>query len=158
MQVIERSKRVHDWETLYSTDLSLKKNVRSVPEHPELIQLMNEFDRVDITEADSNLATIFNIKLDWNAALNTVKIMMKSSSKDFHEGGHRHLLLYSARYMDFMIHLRIDSGKNIQGWLVSREKRTDKTNFEGAEKEQMASLGKIFYYYMWRVITDKSSI
>jgi hypothetical protein len=129
-----------------------------VPEHPELVQLMSEFDRVDITEADNNIASIFNMKLDWNSALNIVKIMMKSSSKDFHEGGRRHLLLYSARYMDFMIHLRIDSGKHIEGWLVSREKRTDKTKFEGAEKEQIASLGKIFYYYMWRVISDKSTI
>lgn len=136
----------------------MKKNVRTVPEHPELVQLMSEFDRIDITEADDNIALIFNMKLDWNAALNTVKLLTKSKWKDFHEGGRRHLLLYSARYMDFMIHLRVDSGKKVQGWLVSREKRADNTEFEGAEREQMASLGKIFYYYMWRIIAGRTCI
>jgi hypothetical protein len=116
---------------------------------------MSQFDRVDITKADQNLAAIFKMKLDWNAALNTVKKLTKSSSKDFHEGGRRHLLLYSARFMDFMIHLRIDSGENIQGWMVSREKRTNETAIEGAEHEQMISLGKIFYYYIWRVVAGR---
>lgn len=119
---------------------------------------MSEFDRIDMTEADENIARIFKMKLDWNAALNTVKMLTKSKTKDFHEGGRRHLLLYSARYMEFMLHLRVDSGKQIQGWVVSREKRVDKTIFDGAEKEQMVSLSKIFYYYMWRIIAGRTCI
>lgn len=51
--------------------------------------------------------------------------------------------------MDFMIHLRVDSQKQVEGWMVSREKRSV---FEGAEREQLVSLGKILYYHMWRVI------
>lgn len=136
----------------------MKDHVKTVPEHPELVQLMSEFDRVDITEADQSLEKVFKMKLDWNAALNTVKRLMKNSSKDFHEGGRRHLLLYSARYMDFMIHLRIDSGENIQGWIVSREKRADQTAFEGAEREQMMSLGRIFYYYIWMTTAGRRCI
>jgi hypothetical protein len=158
IQVLFRSKISQDWSTLYSTDLSIKDSTKTIPERPELVQLMSEFDRVDITEADQNLATIFKMKLDWNAALNMVKKLTKSSSKDFHEGDCRHLLLYNARYMDFMIHLCIDSGENIQGWMVSREKRADQTQFEGAEREQMISLGKIFYYYIWKVVAGRPCI
>ena len=116
---------------------------------------MSEFDRVDITEADNNVATVFKMDLDWHEAFDVIKAATRSTSKDFYEGGRRHLLLYGVRYMDFMIHLRVDSKKHIQGWLVSREKRTDRAVFEGAEREQMSNLGKLFYYYMWRVIVGK---
>lgn len=157
-EVIVRSKRAHDWRTLHSTNLSIKKNIQVVPEHPELVQLMSEFDRVDITEADKNICAIFKMDIDWNAALNTVKTIMKSNAKYFHEGGRRHLLLYNARYMDYMIHLYIDNDQSIHGSMVSREDRTDRTKFEGAEREQMTNLAKILYYHMWRVAADKKAI
>ncbi|KAI8877044.1 hypothetical protein K501DRAFT_230909, partial [Backusella circina FSU 941] len=145
-EVIVRSKRVHDWSKLYSMDLSNQQGVN----HPELVALMSEFDRVDITTADKNIAKLFVIKLDWNQALNTVITMTRNSSNEFYENGSRHLLLYSARYMDFMIHLRVNQKQEIKGWLVSREQRAANAEFEGAEKEQMNNLGKMFYYYMWR--------
>lgn len=136
----------------------MEKSVKTPPDRPELVQLMSEFDRIDITEADKNIAIIFKMKLDWNAALNTVQKVMKSSCKYFYEGGRRHLLLYNARYMDYMIHLRLDSNQKIQGWMVSREKRTDRTVFEGAEIGQLVSLGKILYYQMWKVVASKHDV
>ncbi|KAK4521739.1 glycerophosphoinositol permease [Mucor velutinosus] len=157
-EVIIRSKRAHDWKKLYNANLTLEKSVKTPPDRPELVQLMSEFDRVDITEADKNIATIFGMKLDWDAALTTVQKVMKSSCKYFYEGGRRHLLLYNARYMDYMIHLRLDANKQIQGWMVSREKRTDRAVFEGAEIGQMVSLGKILYYQMWKVVASKNGV
>ncbi|KAL9552740.1 hypothetical protein MBANPS3_003625 [Mucor bainieri] len=157
-EVIIRSKRAHDWKKLYNANLTLEKSVKIPPDRPELVQLMSDFDRIDITEADTNIATIFSMKLDWDAALNTVQKVMKSSCKYFYEGGRRHLLLYNARYMDYMIHLRLDANKQIQGWMVSREKRTDRTVFEGAEIGQMVSLGKILYYQMWKVVASKPNV
>jgi hypothetical protein len=157
-KVIIRNKRAYDWSQLYTTDLNLKKNNHSIPEHPEhpeLVQLMSEFDRVDITVADSNIAKIFKMNIDWNLAFNTVKAIMKTSARDFYENNRRHLLVYNARYMDYMIHLCIESDNNIRGWMVSRENRVDKTKFEGAEREKMASLAKNFYYHMWRVAAGK---
>jgi hypothetical protein len=52
--------------------------------------------------------------------------------------------------MDFMIHLRV--GERMEGWMVSREKRADRTVFEGAEREQLVNLGKIVYYQLWRIL------
>jgi hypothetical protein len=152
MKVIVRSKRVHDWSKLYSMDLSNQQGVN----HPELVILMGEFDRIDITTADKSIAKLFVIKLDWNQALNTIIKMTRNSSNEFYENGNRHLLLYSARYMDFMIHLKVNQKHEIEGWLVSREQRTANTEFEGAEKEQMNNLGKMFYYYMWKTIATNS--
>ncbi|CEP07420.1 hypothetical protein [Parasitella parasitica] len=151
-EVIIRSKRAHDWKKLYNVYLTQDKSVKVPPDRPELVHLMSEFDRIDITKADKNIATIFKMKLDWDAALNTLQKVMKSSCKYFYEGGRRHLLLYNARYMDYMIHLQLDSNNKIQGWMVSREDRTDRTIFEGAEVGQLVSLGKILYYQMWTTV------
>lgn len=107
---------------------------------------------------DDDVASIFKMDLDWDAVLNTVNTLMRNNVKHFYANSNRHTLVYNARYMDFMIHLRVSQDNAIQGWLVTREKRTEEANVEGAEKEQVINLAKLLYYYLWRVISDKNNI
>ncbi|KAI8390994.1 uncharacterized protein BYT42DRAFT_601943 [Radiomyces spectabilis] len=147
-EVIMCCKRIHDWKQLYSAETS--DNSLSGDERPDLVQLMDEFDRIDITAVDDNMATLFRLKLDWNVIFDIILYTKKGSAKCICKGGRRHLLIYSARYMDYMIHLQLNSSDQIEGWMVSRETRKEKTRFEGAELEQIANLGRIFCYFMWR--------
>lgn len=148
-EVIVSCKRIRNWSMIYSTTTSNAS--------PDLIQMIGEFGRIDIREVDKNVAKVLDMRLDWNAALDLIKTIKKGSIRDFHENEHRHLLIYNSRYMDFMIHLRVSPDQGVGGWMVSREKRTNRTAFEAAEREQLVSLSKILYYYIWRVISGKTT-
>ncbi|KAG0185644.1 KICSTOR complex protein szt2 [Apophysomyces sp. BC1034] len=140
-EVIARCNRVNDWSRIYAVETIPKE------EFSALISLISEFDRVDLAEVDSNMAKFFKMELNWHAVLDTVIAMKRGDTKEISEDDRRHLFIYSARYMDFMIHLQVDQAK-ICGWLVSRE--TKEVQCYGVEREQIASLGAIICYFIWK--------
>jgi hypothetical protein len=150
------SKQIQDWNKLYSANINKNTSSQKM-EHPELIALLNQFERIDVTELDDGIASIFKLKLNWDNALNMITSMARNNAKDFYANGARHVLLYNARYMDFMIVLTLDPSKAIQGWLVTREKRAKQVGIRGPEQEQVVSLAKNLYYYIWRVVSNKDT-
>ncbi|KAF7728436.1 hypothetical protein EC973_006116 [Apophysomyces ossiformis] len=140
-EVIARCKRVNDWSRLYAID-NVPKEDRT-----QLLSLIPEFDRVDLVQIDYSMAKFFDLRLNWSSVLDTVVAMKRNDTKQMDEDGHRHLFIYSARYMDFMIHLQVNQDR-IQGWLVNRE--TNEHHSYTAEREQIANLGNMLCYALWK--------
>ncbi|KAG1473129.1 hypothetical protein G6F56_001128 [Rhizopus delemar] len=152
-EVTTTSKQIENWNKLYSADLSVPK-----ADHSEFIDLINKFEHTDITKLDNDIASVFKMKLDWDAVLKTVIAVTRNNTKNFYANRNRHLLMYNARFMDFMVHLKVSQDNTIQGWLVTREKRANGIYVEGAERDQVINLSKMLYYHLWRVISNKSIV
>ncbi|KAI9019407.1 hypothetical protein CLU79DRAFT_888752 [Phycomyces nitens] len=149
-------KRSDDWRKLYSFKIDSKKSEACLEEqYSTLIKLMSKFERTDITEIDSNMKSLLCLRLDWNSALDMIANTKGNIVKEIRERDSRHMFLYSARYMDFMIHLQIDQGMLIKGWVVSREPKNMSEKYREPEREQIASIGRALCYFIWLETTNK---
>ncbi|KAG2227474.1 hypothetical protein INT45_007499 [Circinella minor] len=142
--VIAYCKRHNDWTELYASDLITIPG----PQSARLATLLSRFSHTNICGMDSNMVSIFHTQLDWNAAFDQlIRLYQKKSIKDLRTtNGKRHLLLYNyGRYMDYLIHLQLDTNSHIKGWMVSRENsRTSQLH-----GEQIANLGNMLCHIIW---------
>ncbi|KAI9245564.1 hypothetical protein BDA99DRAFT_490295 [Phascolomyces articulosus] len=148
--VIVYCKYHNDWSELYSSDLVTLPGSQSA----RLTTLLSEFDHTDLCKLDNNMVSILSTRLDWNSAFDQLitGLHRKKSVKDIRTvNGKRHLLLYNhGRYMDYLIHLQIDTCNHIQGWMVSREDSRTSQPY----REQIANLGNMLCHIIWRQTSD----
>ncbi|KAI7867129.1 hypothetical protein BDF14DRAFT_1984118 [Spinellus fusiger] len=149
-------KRSDDWRKLYHTKLNNPTSSGGISEeYTEIMKLIRKFERISITEIDRNIRKLFQLKIDWNNALDSIVETKGGSIKEIYEKDYRHVLLYSARYMDFMIHLQLNQHSMIEGWVVSREPKINKKKSREPEREQIANLGRDLCQFLWAETSNK---
>lgn len=145
-EVIVHCRLANTWRELYNAADPVSLGER-------LPSLLSDFDRLELGDVDPRLGELLRQRLNWQTTLNTLAVFGQRSGtlRDFVDpkNNKRHLLLYNTRYMDYMIHLELTQSQSLQGWVVSRERRKDKTRVQGAEREQMANLGGMLCHILW---------
>jgi hypothetical protein len=97
--------------------------------------------------AEPNFARYLKMKLPWDKVLELICKSYGSGVRKLEYNDEKHLLLLNARYMDYLMYLRVGNGVKVE--MVSREPRSQL--LEPAEKQQIAEIGTLIGYLLWRL-------
>jgi hypothetical protein len=115
--------------------------------YQEITPLLQQFDAVDLMTAEPNFARYLEMSLPWDKVLDSICKCYGGGVRKMEYNGEKHLLLFNARYMDYLMHFRI--GKSIKVEMVSREPRSQL--LEPAEKQQITEIGTLIGYLLWKL-------
>ncbi|KAM3583010.1 hypothetical protein VKS41_004766 [Umbelopsis sp. WA50703] len=114
----------------------------------ELIATLQKFDTLNLADSEPNFAKYLQWKLPWDKILPMIGKYYSGGLRELEYKGEKHVLLFNARYMDYLMHIRWSSEINIQ--MVSREPRSKA--LEPAERQQVADIGTFIGYALWKYL------
>ncbi|KAI9483439.1 MAG: hypothetical protein EXX96DRAFT_142328 [Benjaminiella poitrasii] len=123
--------------------------------HPEnLIQLAKNFNPIDLVKIDRSFSKFFQLKnINWNDALDNLKLFYKLGSRDVRILDTRHVLLFvSTSDSPAFFHFEYSSNGKCSVTINTKEYRNDPLDHATAEKEYIASLATNLSYYIWKQI------
>lgn len=114
----------------------------------ELITTLQKFDTLNLSDYEPNFAKYLQRNLPWDKILPMIGKYYGSGLRELDYKGEKHLLLFNARYMDYLMHIRWSS--DISFHMVSREPRLNA--LESAERQQVADIGTCIGYALWKFL------
>ncbi|KAI9288344.1 hypothetical protein BC943DRAFT_153411 [Umbelopsis sp. AD052] len=133
----------------YRRDLDWSHIYERVDSHnyQKIAPLLHQFDTVDLMTAEPNFARYLEMSLPWDKVLDLIGKCYGGGVRKMENNGEKHLLLFNARYMDYLMHFRVGNGIKVE--MVSREPRSQL--LEPAEKQQITEIGTLIGYLLWRL-------
>lgn len=136
-KLIHYYRRDLDWSRMY-------EHVKDYT-YEEIIPILLQYDAVDLTSSEPNFARYTEMKLPWDKILEMIGKCYGNGVRKMEYNGEKHLLLFNARYMDYLMYFRWATDIRIQ--MVSREPRSH--SLEPAEKQQITEIGTLIGYALW---------